>query len=46
MLSQDLTLAASAHELVAEAEEAIRVGQQLVRVALRRLGACSDISET
>jgi hypothetical protein len=43
MLSQDLTLVASAHELVAEA---IRSGEQWVRVVLRRLGAASDISET
>ncbi len=46
MLSQDPTLAASAHEVVAEAEEAIRVGQQRVRAALRRMGAASDISDT
>jgi hypothetical protein len=45
MLSQDPTLAASAHELVAEAEEALRVGQQRVRAALKRIGATSDISE-
>jgi hypothetical protein len=38
MLSQDRTLAAIAHELVAEAEEAIRVGQQRVRAAFQRIG--------
>jgi hypothetical protein len=34
ILSQDPTLVASAHELVAEAEEAIRVRQQWVRAVL------------
>jgi hypothetical protein len=38
MLSQDAALAASAHELVVEAKEAIRAGQQWMRAALRRLG--------
>jgi hypothetical protein len=33
MLSQDLTPAANAHEVVAGAEEAIRTGQQWVRAA-------------
>jgi hypothetical protein len=46
MLSQDSTLVASAHALVAEAKEAIQAGQQRVRATLRRLEAASDISET
>ncbi len=46
MLSQDPSIAAGAHELVGEAEEAIRAGQQKVRAALRGIGAASDISET
>jgi hypothetical protein len=40
MLSQELTLAAGAHELAAEV---IQVGQQQVRAALQRIGAASDI---
>ncbi len=38
MLSQEAALAASTHELVADAQEAIRARQQWVRAALRRLG--------
>jgi hypothetical protein len=38
MLNQDPTLAASAHKLVAEAEEAIRNGQQRARATLRKMG--------
>jgi hypothetical protein len=45
MLSQDPALAISAHELVAEAEEALRAGQQQVRAAFRRTGVVSDASE-
>jgi hypothetical protein len=37
MLSQVLSLAAGAHELVGEGEEALQTGQQKVRAALRRL---------
>jgi hypothetical protein len=46
MLSQDPSLAAEAHELVKEAEEAIRAGQQKMGAPLRGIGAVSDISET
>jgi hypothetical protein len=46
MLSQDLSLATGAHELVGEGEEAIQASQQKVRVALRGIEATSDISET
>jgi hypothetical protein len=46
MLSQDPPLAAGAHELIGEAEEVIRTGQQRVRAALQGIGATSDISET
>jgi hypothetical protein len=46
MFSQDLSLAAGAHELVGEGEEALQTGQQKGRAALRRLRAASDISET
>ncbi len=46
MMSQDPSLAAGAHKLAREAEDAIRAGQQNVRAALRRLGAASDISKT
>jgi hypothetical protein len=46
MLIQDPSLAAGAHKLVGEAEEAIRAGQQKVRAALRGIGAASDVSET
>jgi hypothetical protein len=45
MLSQDPALVACAHELVTEAEEALRGGQQRVRVALQRIGSASDASE-
>jgi hypothetical protein len=46
MMSQDPSLAAEAHKLAGEAEDAIKAGQQKVRAALRRLRAASDISET
>jgi hypothetical protein len=46
MLSRDPSLAAGAHELVGEAEEAIQASQLKVRAALRGIGAASDISET
>jgi hypothetical protein len=46
MMSQDPSLAAGAHELAGEAEDAIWAGHQKERAALRRLGAASDISET
>ncbi len=46
MMSQDSSLAANAHEMTSEAEDAIRTGQQRVRAALRRIGAASDIAET
>jgi hypothetical protein len=45
MLSQDPPLVASAHQLVAEAEEAIHIEHQAVRAALRKMGAASDISD-
>ncbi len=46
IMSQDPSLAAEAHDLVGEAEDAVRVGQQEVKAALRRLGVASDLSET
>jgi hypothetical protein len=46
IMSQDLSLAAEAHDLAGEAEDTIRAGQQEVKVALRRLGVASDLSET
>jgi hypothetical protein len=45
IMSQDPSLAAGAHELTREAEDAIRRGQQKVRAALKRLGAASVMSE-
>jgi hypothetical protein len=45
-MSQDPSLAAEAHDLAGEAEDAIRAGQQEVKAALRRLGVASDLSET
>jgi hypothetical protein len=44
--SQDPSLAAEAHELVREAEDAIRSGQREIKAALGRLGVASDLSET
>ncbi len=44
MLNQDPTLAASAHKLVAKAEEAIRNGQQRARATLRKMGPTLDVS--
>jgi hypothetical protein len=46
IMSQDLSLAAEAHDLAEKAEEAIRIGQQEVKAALRRLGVALDLSET
>jgi hypothetical protein len=45
IVSQPPALAAEAHELASKAEEAIRAGQKAIKVALRGLGAASDISE-
>ncbi len=46
MMSQAPSLAAEAHELVGEVEDAIRIGQREVKAALRKLGVASDLSET
>jgi hypothetical protein len=46
IMSQDLSLVSEAHDLVGEAEDTIRAGQQEVKVAFRRLGVASDLSET
>jgi hypothetical protein len=46
MMSQALSLAAEDHELVGEAEDAIKSGQREVKAALRKLGVASDLSET
>jgi hypothetical protein len=46
IMSQHPSLAAEAHDLTGEAEDAIRAGQQEVKVALRRLGVASDLLET
>jgi hypothetical protein len=45
MMSQVPTLAAKAHDLAGEAGDAIKSGQKEIKVALRRLGVASDISE-
>jgi hypothetical protein len=45
MLSQDPTIAGSAHELLVEAGEVICSGQQRVKTTLRRIGATSDVSD-
>jgi hypothetical protein len=45
MVSQPPSSAAEVHELVSEAEEAIRSSQRTIKAALRGLGAASDISE-
>jgi hypothetical protein len=45
MVNQPATTATEAHELVSEAEEAIRVNQRTIKAALRGLGAAWDISE-
>jgi hypothetical protein len=45
MMSQVPTLAAKAHDLAKEAGDAIKSGQKEIKVALRRLGVASDISE-
>jgi hypothetical protein len=45
MISQPPALAAEAHALASEAEEAIRAGQKVIKAALRGLGVASDISE-
>ncbi len=46
MLSQDPTLAASAHKLLAEDKEAIRSGQRRVKTTLRRIVVTLDASDT
>jgi hypothetical protein len=46
MMSQDPSLAAEAHELAQEAEDAVWTGQQKVKATLRRLRTASDLSET
>jgi hypothetical protein len=45
MVSQPPASAMEVHELVSEAEEAIRFNQRTIKAALRGLGAASDISE-
>jgi hypothetical protein len=45
MVNQSAAIATEDHELVSEAEEAIRVNQRTIKAALRGLGAASDISE-
>jgi hypothetical protein len=45
MMSQGPALAAEAHHLAGEAEDTIRIGQRVIRTALRGLGVASDISE-
>ncbi len=45
MVSQPPAKATEAHELVSEAEEAIRSSQRMIKAALRGLGVASDISE-
>jgi hypothetical protein len=45
MVNQPAATAMEAHELVSEAEEAVRVNQRTIKAALRGLGAASDISE-
>jgi hypothetical protein len=45
MVNQPAATATEAHELVSEAEEAVRVNQRMIKAALRELGAVSDISE-
>ncbi len=45
MVSQPPASATEVHELVSEAEEAIRSSQRTIKAALRGLGAASDISE-
>ncbi len=45
IVSQPPASAMEAHELVNEAEEALRSSQKIIKAALRGLGAASDISE-
>jgi hypothetical protein len=45
MVNQPVATATEAHELVSEAEEAIRVNQRTIKAPLRGLGVASDISE-
>jgi hypothetical protein len=45
IVSQPPASAMEAHELINEAEEAIRSSQKIIKAALRGLGAASDISE-
>ncbi len=45
MMSQVPTLAAESHDLAGEAGDAIKAGQKEIKVALRKLGVASDISE-
>jgi hypothetical protein len=45
MVSQPPASAMEAHELVSEAEEAVRSSQRTIKAALRGLGVASDISE-
>jgi hypothetical protein len=45
MVSQPPASAMEVHELVSEAEEAIRSSQRTIKAALRGLGAASDISK-
>jgi hypothetical protein len=44
-VNQSAAIATEAHELVSEAEEAIRVNQRTIRAAHRGLGVALDISE-
>jgi hypothetical protein len=45
MVNQPAATATEAHELVSEAGEAIKVSREMIKAALRGMGAASDISE-
>jgi hypothetical protein len=46
MVNQPAATTSEAHELIGEAEEAIKANQKTIKAALRGLGVASDISET
>jgi hypothetical protein len=45
MVNQPAATATEAHELISEAGEAIKVSREMIKAALRGMGAASDISE-
>jgi hypothetical protein len=45
LVNQPADMATEAHELVSEAGEAIKANREIIKAALRGLGAASDISE-